>query len=354
MKRKKMFLLLSITLATIAIIATTAWFINRHYNSTAYFLSQLPEKYKSYPALSGNIRTSHHEVKQLFSGKPRQIYYDSLHQQVVISRMEETTANDGNSILHMSYYRLDANGKVLDSLQESSATGGLGVQFAGHLLYEKYYTDYLTTGSTQPLSYVEKNADLSMEETSLRALMDSLNKMAAATRLDYSGDTTIVALSVNNQVHKVHLPSKFDIPKVIRFSDVFIISTPIEDDFPAAGNNHPSGSYPFMQVNYFLKEEYYGTRNPAFMSPAPMSRPAHWRGTGYYSISYTDDVLYFKHPLNYYPDKTSNIPKPHYRNISWGKLNFFWYPPLTFQLLTVGYDNTDRHALDGCYIVLKK
>jgi hypothetical protein len=167
MKRKKMFLLLSITLVTIVIIATIAWFINRHYNSPAYFLSQLPEKFKSYPALSGNIHTSHHEVKQLFSGKPRQIYYDSLHQQVVISRMEETTANDGNSILHMSYYRLDANGKVLDSLQESSATGGLGVQFAGHLLYEKYYTDYLTTGSTQPLTYVEKNADLSMEETIL-------------------------------------------------------------------------------------------------------------------------------------------------------------------------------------------
>lgn len=353
-----MYLLICLTLGAIAIIATIAFFIGRHYNSPTYFLSQLPEKYKSYPALSENVSSPHHQVEQLFSGKPWRVYYDSIQQLVVVSRMEEISAPDTNSIINMIYYRLDANGKLLDSLHNSSATDELGHKLGGHLLYEKYYTNYLITGSTQSFPYVEKNADLSMPTATLRVLIDSLSAAADDVSVEHYSESIAGAMafffSINKQVHRVYALLDSHINTDSKWSAAFAVYNPIDDNFPVTGSYDWQDRYAFMQIDYFLKESYNRTRRPAIMSPAPMSRPAHWEGTGYYSISYTDDTLYFKHPVNYYPDKDAVSPKPYYQNITWGKLNFFCRRQLPFQLLTVGFDTSDKHALDGCYVVVKK
>lgn len=335
-----------------------------YYNSPAYFRSQLPAKYKNYPALSDNVSSSHHEVKQLFSGPPLFIFYHYLMRLVVISRIEEIPTTGDDYLWDETYYRLDENGKLLDSLRSRDIGDARGHWFGGHLLHENYYTDYPTTGNNQPISYVERNKDLSMPMEALLALLDSLGVRAEEADRSYFNTTpTSYFYAVNNQVHRVYVP-KDTITIDRKHSRVFVPYPAIADELPLTGSYAMQNPNALMQVDYFLKQSYNGTNYPPFLIPDPVTRPSRWEGTGYYSIRYPDDTLCFKYPLNYYPDDTlGKYPKPHYANSmsvpyymtnQSEKLDFFCSPQLSFQLLTIGYATFEHHATDGCYIVVKK
>lgn len=107
----------------------------------------------------------------------------------------------------------------------------------------------------------------------------------------------------------------------------------------------------FIQIEYFLKQEYSGERGPAIMAPAPMTFPANWKGIGYFSLHFPNDTIHFKHPIYYFPGPKTGFLKEHYGNELWGKLDLFTVPGFKFQLLTVGFDNDNVHELDGCYLV---
>lgn len=356
MKRKMMYLLCAVVLI---FVATAAWYLNKHFHSAAYFLSKLPEKYKHYPALNENVTSARHVIKPLITGNGTyKLYVDKQNHKLVISKIETGDRQISKPLLSIAYYRLDSSGAILDSLVENDDSDDWGNEFNGHLLYKDHYTNYLVSGGPEQRPYKESNRDLTMEETQLKILTDSLQAAADATRTDwiYGGGSSrpVFFFSVKGAVHKVYAASG-NISIASRSGKTFwplgaVTASSQETGRPYnwTGENVP------LRIDYFLKEQYNRKRKPAFMAPAPITRPASWDGVGYFSLRYPDDTLVFKHPIYLYPNEDSSPPVPYYDNQKWGKLDYFIPPDFDFQLLTVGYDTDYQHRLNGCYLVLPR
>lgn len=349
---------------SLGLISLVACFFLIYHGTPAYFRAQLPAKYKNYPALSEKMTARHHTVKQLFAGTPLSIYYHYLMHVVVISKSVKIPTTGLVPSFEQTYYRLDENGKLLDSLRNPDVGDEWGEWFGGHLLHNNYYTDYPTTGSNQPIAYVERNKERSMPMDALLALLDSLGATAEEADRRYFNDVASYFYTVNNQVHRVYVPTDTVISIERKRSTVFVSYPPIADELPVTGSYAMQNPNALMQMDYFLKQSYNGTHYPPFLIPDPVARPSRWEGTGYYSIRYPDDTLCFKYPVNYYPDDTpgrhpmhyyaNRMSVPYYMTNLSGKLDYFCNPQLSFQLLTIGYGTFDQHQMDGCYIVVKK
>ncbi|TDQ08301.1 hypothetical protein [Pedobacter metabolipauper] len=343
-----MYLLIIITVLAVIL----GFLIRRYFRSEGYFLSRLPEKYKSYPSLNENIKSASYQVKPLFTGaRPKTIYRDSVNNVIIVERMEEFKGKEEyqGSVLSITYYRINYKGEALDSLNEKSDSKDFGYEFSGHLLYEDGYSNYLRNGSKAKLPYKDINKDLTTGIEALTSLIRELREQADAVKVDDRGEFRIYAISIDGQVQRVFSSgtSKIDVP--YKFQNNFHL---IAAETDAQGGNW----YDWQNINspihidYFLKQEYTGTRNPSPFSPAPMTRPANWSGVGYFHLQAGQDTLKFKHPINYFPggDMAS---KPYFYNGEWGKLDLFKQKMDGFQILTVGYDNDHVHELDGCYLV---
>lgn len=354
--RKKMVIQIILLLVVLGAIA---WAINSYFNSVGYFLSKLPDGYKQTPTLNETIRSSHHQIKPLFTGgKVKDIHLDSLHQVIVIQRMDETRPENSNTILKVTYYRLNNAGNVIDTLVETSDNDQFGEEFGGYLMYPDYYTRYLLSGGMEKRSYVESNRDLSMDQESLRALLTRNSKAAAAIYSNYmmEDDKTrdLFVFVINGQLHRVFVKSRDAFDLASKYSNnAYVQMNPItghdygtDRPYDWKNKNQP------LQLDYFLKQEYHSASSPGFMSPAPTSRPENWEGIGYFSIPFTHDTLKFKHPLYFYPNKDWPRVGPYYENNKWGKMDFFKVPGAEFQILTVGFDTGNVHDLDGCYLII--
>lgn len=341
-------------------IAIATWLINNYFNSAGYFLAKLPEEYAATPTLNNQISSSHHQIKPLFKGgKVKDINLDSLHQVTVVQRMDESSSEHSNTILNITYYRLDSTGKLIDTLFESSANDHeLGTEFAGYLLYPDHYTAYLLSGGLEKHPYIERNRDFSMDQQSLKAL---LSRNAQASAVIYSSYTMddgnakdFFVFVIDKQLHRVFvkqrdaydLGSKYTNKNYVQVNSMTSYNYDTDRPYDWKSKKAP------IQLDYFLKQEYHGERSPAFMSPAPMTRPENWEGVGYFSIPFSNDTLKFKHPIYYYPNKDWKRIGPYYENNQWGKLDFFKIPGAKFQLLTVGFDSDYKHDLNGCYLII--
>lgn len=358
MKRKKMFLQFTLILI---ILAIAAWLINNYFNSAGYFLSKLPEEYASIPTLNNQINSSHHQIRPLFKGgKVKDINLDSLHQVTVVQRMDESSSEHSNTELNITYYRLDNKGKLIDTLFETSANDQFGEEFAGYLMYPDHYTTYLLSGGLQKRAYIESNRDLTMDPKSLKEL---LTRNAQASEVIYSNYTMndgspkdLFVFVINKQLHRVFvkqrdaydLGNKYENKAYVPISSLTVYNHETDMPYDWKSKNAP------IHLDYFLKQEYHGATSPAFMSPAPMSRPKNWEGIGYLSIPFANDTLRFKHPMYYFPNKDWKRVGPYYQNNQWGKLDFFKIPGASFQILTVGFDTGNRHDLDGCYLIIDR
>lgn len=354
--RKKMVIQLILLLVVLGAIA---WLVNSYFNSAGYFLSKLPNEYKETPALDTTIQSNHHQIKTLFSGgKVKDIHLDSLHQITVIQRMDEIRPENGNTILKVTYYRLDKTGKLIDTLVETSENDQFVEEFGGYLMYPNYYTTYLLSGGLEKRSYVESNRDLSMDQESLRALLTRNAKTADAIYSNYmmeDGKTRdLFVFVINEQLHRVFvknrdafdLPSKYSNKAYVQMNPITAYDYSTDRSYDWKNKKQP------LQLDYFLKQEYHSASSPGFMSPAPISRPENWEGVGYFSIPFAHDTLKFKHPIYYYPNKDWPRVGPYYENNKWGKMDFFNIPGAEFQILTVGFDTGNIHDLDGCYLII--
>lgn len=344
------------------ILALAAWLINNYFNSAGYFLAKLPEEYASTPTLNRQILASRHQIKPLFTGgKVKDINLDSLHQVTVIQRMDEQRSEESNTVLDITYYRLDQTGKLIDSLFETSADEDrLGTEFAGYLMYPDHYTAYLISGGLEKHPYIESNRDLTMDQQRLRTLLTQKSQASAVVYANYTMDEgkpkDFFIFVIDQQLHRVFvkqrdaydLGNKYTNKNYVQVGPITVYDYDTSRPYDWKSKNTP------IHLDYFLKQEYHGATSPSFMSPAPMSRPENWEGIAYFSIPFANDTLRFKHPMYYYPNKDWKRVGPYYENNQWGKLDFFKIPGASFQILTVGFDTGNRHDLDGCYLIIDR
>lgn len=340
------------------IAGIAGWYVYRYFQSSAYFLSRLPEVYQQYPSLAREVASQHHRIKPLCHGRISLVGVDEASQTVVVGKMDtEQEGEIRKTLLNTTYYRLDANGRVIDSLADGAGDDDWGREFNGHLLYNKYYVNYLTGGGAEQHPYKETNAALKMDAYQLKTLVNALHEAADASRSDHEYDSgasrKVFYFSIKGKVQRVYAPSSGSIDIDMKPGTRFKQLTPLTAHSYNDGRRYDwIGEKSPLRIRYFLKEDYNPARRPAIMAPAPVNTPASWDGTGYFNLRLSNDSLVFKHPCQYYP---ANSGRPaFYESYKWGKLDYFPLPGFNFQLLTVGYDTDYVHVLDGCYLVAAK
>lgn len=340
-------------LVLVVLIVFLGLLIRGYFRSESYFLSRLPEKYKSYPALNGEVKGTNYQIVPLFTGtRPRVIYHDPIANNIIVESVEEFKPKEFEQPTYsITYYRVDSKGKLLDTLNETGSTA-FGRPFNGHMLYEDSYSNYLKTGKHQKVPYKSINKDLAMSTVALSNLTRDLLSQADAVTVYEEDDPMTYIISIDAEVLKVYVPkeSNIDVPK--EFEHNFKEVLPVTDYSHRTGLKHYAWDNPksAISIDYFLKQQYKSGVNFS-MAAAPSSRPARWYGMGYFQLKIGADVLKFKHPVSYL--LSNNLPSGgYYHNDEWGTLDLFNQPMEGFNLLTVGFDNNHPHKLDGCYLVV--
>jgi len=348
MNKQKMYI---VTLLVLTIFL--GLLIRSYFRSESYFLSRLPEKYKSYPALNEKIKSADYQIIPLFTGaRPRSLYRDSIQNNIIVESVEEFGAKQYEEPTYsINYYRINSEGELLDSLNEKGSTG-FGRPFNGHMLYEDGYSDYLKTGKHQKVPYNSVNKDLSMTPKALKSLTSELLARADAVTVYEEADPMTYIVSVNGEVSKVYIPKMSNIDIPTEFENNFHELLPVTD---YSDHNHFE-HYPWenlksaIAIDYFLKQSYQSGTYFS-MAAAPSTRPARWYGMGYFQLKIGSDLLKFKHPISYFPSGNSSSDG-YYYNGEWGTLDLFNQHMSGFNILTVGFNNNHFHKLDGCYLVV--
>ncbi|WP_367866243.1 hypothetical protein [Pedobacter sp. WC2423] len=349
MYKKKMY-----SIVLIVLVVVLGLLIRAYFRSESYFLSRLPEKYKSYPALNEKIKSADYQIIPLFTGsRPRTIYRDSMTNNIIVESVEEFAPKKYEETTYsITYYRINSKGEPLDSLNETGSTA-FGRPFNGHLLYEDTYSDYLKTGKHEKLPYKVINKDLAMIPEVLSSLTRELLSRADAVTVYKEDDPMTFIMSVSGEVYKVYIPKKSNINIPAEFEHNFHELLPVTDYSHQTGLKHYNWESPksAITINYFLKQ-HYQSGTYFSMAAAPSTRPARWYGMGYFELKIGTDNLKFKHPISYFSSK--NLPSGgYYYNGEWGTLDLFNAHMSDLNILTVGFDNNHFHELDGCYLVVR-
>lgn len=327
--------------------------VRGYFRSETYFLSRLPEKYKSYPALNEKIKSTHYQIIPLFTGaRPRAIYRDSLTNNIIVESVEEFKPKQYEEPSYsITYYRINSNGEPLDSLNETGSTA-FGRPFNGHMLYKDSYSDYLKTGKHQKLSYKSINKDLAMAPKALASLTRELLSQADAVTVYEDDDPMTYIMSISGEVVKVYIPKigNPDIPT--EFENNFHELLPVTDYSHETGLKHYAWENPksAITIDYFLKQ-HYQSGSYFSMAAAPTTRPARWYGMGYFQLKIGADIIKFKHPISYFLSGSSSSDG-YYHNGEWATLDLFNQHMSGINILTVGFNNNHVHELDGCYLVV--
>ena len=337
----------------IVLAVCLALLVRAYFRSESYFLSRLPEKYKSYPALNEKVKSKGYQIIPLFRGtRPRAIYLDSITNHIIVQSVEEFKPKQYEAPAYsITYYRINGKGEALDSLNETGNTA-FGRPFNGHLLYEDSYNDYLKTGKDQKLPYKSINKDLAMSSAALLSLTRDLLSRADAVTVYEEDDPMTYIISVGGEVVKVYIPKKSNIAVPTEFEHNFHALLPVTDYSHQTGLKHYAWENPgsAITIDYFLKQRYQSGTHFS-MAAAPSTRPARWYGMGYFELKIGTDTLKFKHPISYL--LSGSVPSGgYYGNGEWGTLDLFNQDMSGINILTVGFNNNHSHELDGCYLVV--
>jgi hypothetical protein len=348
MNKKKMYIII-----LIASVVSLGLLVRAYFRSERYFLSRLPNKYKSYPALNEKIKSEDYQIIPLFTGtRPRTIYRDSIQNNIIVESVEEfKPKQDEQPTYSITYYRINSKGYPLDSLNETGSTA-FGRPFNGHLLYEDSYSDYLINGRNQKVSYKNINKDLAMAPQALATLTSDLLSQADAVAVYEESDPMTYILSVKGEVLQMFIPKKTKIAVPSEFERNFHQLLPATDYSLETGFKYYDYESPksAITVDYFLKQQYKSGTYFS-MAAAPVTKPARWYGLGYFNLKIGTDIIKFKHPISYV--LASHLPSGgYYYNGEWGTLDLFNQHMPGFNILTVGFDNNHPHHLDGCYLVV--
>jgi len=337
----------------VSLIVFLGLLIRGYFRTESYFLSQLPDEYKSYPALNEKVKGRDYQIIPLFRGaRPRAIFRDSISNNIIVQSVAEfNPKQDEETTYSISYYRINKRGEPLDSLNETGHTA-FGRPFNGHMLYEDHYSDYLITGRQQNIPYKNINKDLAMAPEKLSGLCRQLLSQADAVTVYQEDDPMTFIMSVNGEVIRVYIPriSKIDVPK--EFERNFREVLPVTDYSHRTGLKHYAWQNPesAISVAYFLKQRYQ-SGSYFSMAAAPMTRLPRWYGMGYFQLKIGTDLIRFKHPISYWISGDTSSDG-YFHNDEWGTLDLFNQSVMGFNILTVGFDNNHFHPLDGCYLVV--
>jgi hypothetical protein len=348
MNKKKMQII-----ALTVLVVFVALLVRGYFRTESYFLSQLPEKYLSYPALNEKIKTDNYQIIPLFTGaRPRTIYRDSIANNIIVESVEEFRPKKYEEPTYsVTYYRINSKGEPLDSLNETGSTA-FGRPFNGHLLYEDNYSDYLTTGKHHKLPYKSINKDLAMDPKALSSLTEKMLSGADAVTVYEEDDPITCIMSVDGEVSKVYIPKKSNVNIPAEFERNFHELLPLTDYSHQTGFKYFAWENPksAVTIDYFLKQQYKSGTYFS-MAAAPVTKPARWYGMGYFQLKIGTDSIKFKHPISYVLSAKASSGG-YYHNDEWGRLDLFNQHLPGYHILTVGFSNNHFHKLDGCYLVV--
>lgn len=280
----------------------------------------LPEKYKGYREFRDGIMSADHQSELLFNSDNETRFYDApplfnaINNTVIVTK--QTNIKKGqDAYLYKTYLKLDANGKVIDSLTFSR---GWPTDWAGYLMTPHGYYSWILDGDKQMHHYSEQNSTLAEDGVSLAQHFKQLYQ-AAQLVYYYSTfdleDPRLESLQADKALFYQHGQWVALLGKNLLDFDAQGYKTKGNSQVKAmanrADNYHLDKRNAFIYMDYFQKEAYRKGRGPSMGSPTGLSSPDQWEGIAFLHLILKNDTLRVQQEMYRDEDRHSTDMSPY-------------------------------------------
>lgn len=316
-------------------------------NKEEKVLEEIPQKYQNYQSISDSLRTEKYQLESFNQGKYKLtqiVHFNTTDSTLVVmgSNYGAPAQSLPKPIIH-NYYKLDAQGNVLDSLELSGEETALTRD--GYLVGLNYHCSWMLDGNATKKPYqilndsIDWNADKDLETfqklyaTATRVMYSTFHiktERYTAIKLRNNGVWTVTQSPdgfdnafrfetypekpiIQYGTHPTTKPSEVD-----GFQHSHVPNLAEEGDSYKGENEH-------LSMVHFRKVKFEESKNNGAFNPNNMTYAAKWEGEGYMHLFYKGDTIPFKialdkmkleedgygreygHPLRFYTNEQLNF-----------------------------------------------
>lgn len=283
-------------------------------------LEEIPEKYLTYQPISDSFKNERYQLKSFKLGtyKLTQIVHLNTADSTLIlmgSNYGAPAQSLPRPIIH-NYYKLNSQGKVLDSLQLSADE--IALTRDGYLVGKDYHCSWMLDGDTFKKPYQFLNDSINWDSEKDLASFEKLYKTASRVIYqDYHIERKLYASIklLNDGVWtKLQKPEYFE--RIFRFETYpakpIIIRDPLPTNKPsevdgfshshlpnlAEDENMYTNENEHISLVHFRKVKFVEGKNNGAFNPNSMTYAAKWNGDGFMQLSFKGETIPFRIVLN--------------------------------------------------------
>lgn len=312
-------------------------------------LEEIPQKYQSYQSISDSLKTEKYQLESFNQGKYKLtqiVHFNPSDSTLVVmgSNYGAPAQSLPRPIIH-EYYKLDAQGNVLDSLELSGEETALTRD--GYLVDKDYHSSWMIDGDATKKPYQVLNDSLDWDANAEKdsAAFEKLYKTATQVIYEeYHIDRKpygAIKLLNDGVWTKLQKPEYFD--RTFRFETYPAKPIVVYDQNPTTrpsevdGFQHShlpnlaeegdsyTGKNKHLSMVHFRKVKFMESKDNGAFNPNSMTYAAKWKGDGFMYLSYKGDTIPFKialdkmkreegvyereyaHPLRFYTNEQLNF-----------------------------------------------
>ncbi|MFK7814007.1 MAG: hypothetical protein AB8B59_16035 [Maribacter sp.] len=319
-------------------------------------LEEVPERFQSYQSLSDNFKTEKFQLEGFHLGKYKLnqiVHFNEIDSTIVL--MGSNYGAPAQSLPHPiinSYYKLDAKGTVIDSLELSDSE--IAFTRDGYLVSKDFYSSWMLDSDATKKTYQFLNDSLDWNANDENDFKAFENLYKTATRVMYE------EYHINRQpygsIKLLNGGSWTKLQKSEYFDHTFRFETypakpilvyeqnpttrPSEvDDFShshlpnlAEDGNIFKGENKYISIDHFRKVKFVESKNNGAFNPISMTYPAKWEGEAFMHLSYKNETIPFKIAL----DKMKREEDGYQREFGF-PLRFYTNEHLNFGIVSENY-----------------
>lgn len=310
-------------------------------------LEEIPEKFQSYQSISDTLKTEKYQLESFHQSKYKLtqiVHFNPTDSTLIVmgSNYGAPAQSLPRPIIH-NYYKLDAQGKTLDSLQLSG--GEIALTRDGYLVGKDYHCSWMLDGNISKKSYQFLNDSLDWNS---EKDLDAFQKLyETATRVIYQEyylePKRYASIKLMNDGVWTKLQQAKDFEYAFRFEtypekpvivrDPYSTTKPSEVDgfshshLPnlAEGGNMYTNENKHISLIHFRKVKFIESKSNGVFNPNSMTYAAKWKGDGFMQLSFKGETIPFKialdkmqreedgyerklgHPIRFYMNESLNF-----------------------------------------------
>lgn len=283
---------------------------------------KVPLAYQQFEFLSDTLQTNKHYLEGFKLGRfklTQIVHFNSLDSTLVImgSNYGAPAQSLPNPVVNI-YYKLDAQGTIVDSLEFSEQA--IPITRDGYIIGNEYHCSWMLDGDETRKPYQLINGSLNWDMNNAEDKLSFETLYRTATRVLYQeyhierkAHASIKLLN-NGMWTKLQIPGHFD--QAFRFKkftekpildyEKYPTSKPSEVDgfehshlqnLAEAGNIYTQENK-HISLAHYRKVKFIESKSNGALNPNSMTYPAKWEGEGYMELNFKKNTIPFKITLD--------------------------------------------------------